>query len=139
MATLVTRRKKRRSPRVDIVSMIDVMFFLVVFFMLFSTFKVTNEGIPIDLPRAAASQEQPASELIVTITEDGALYLNDAMTNIDGLKQGVTRALANDSNLVVVIRADRDVRFDSVVTAMSALTEAGGPSLSITVERPSDA
>lgn len=116
--------------------MIDVMFILVLFFMVFSNFSAAPEGIPVELPRAASAQEQPASEIVVTITKDGAFYLDDRLTTVEGLKEGVRRVLAQRPDVVAVIRADRDVRLESIVTVMDAMTEAGGSSLSITVERP---
>src|SRR5690625_394649 len=100
--------------------MIDVMFFLVVFFMIFSTFKPAHEGIPVDLPRAASGQEQPAPEIVVSITKDGAFYLEDRLTTVQGLKDGVLNALMDHADTVVVIRADRESRWEWVVTAMDA-------------------
>lgn len=136
MSTLFIRRNSRKRPRVDIVPMIDVMFFLVVFFMIFSTFRFTYEGIHVDLPRAASAQEQVASEVVVTITKEGAYYFDDRLTTAEGLKDAVRRALAENREAVVIIRADREARWEWVVTAMDAMTEAGGSSVSFTVERP---
>lgn len=136
MSALITRGRNRKSPKVEIVSMIDVMFFLVVFFMVFSTFKVSSDGIPVELPRAATAQDQPASEIVVSITKDGVFYLDDRLTTIQGLKDGVRQVLAQRPDVVAVIRADREARFEWVVTAIDAMTEAGGSSLSFTVEKP---
>lgn len=137
MSTLISRRQSRKRPQIDIVSMIDVMFILVVFFMLASSFTSAPDGIPVDLPRAATAQEQPASEIVVSITKDGAFYLDDRLTTVEGLKQGVRQVLSQRSEAIAVIRADRDARFEWVVIAIDAMTEAGGSSLSFTVEKPS--
>lgn len=119
------------------ISMIDIMFFLSAFLMLFASFEGVVSGIPVDLPRAATGQEVPASELIVTITRDGAFYLGDRLTSVDGLKQTVRQAVAQNAQVVAVIRADREALWEWVVLAIDAMTEAGGSSLSFTVEKPS--
>lgn len=116
--------------------MIDVMFFIATFLMVFASFEGAADGIPVDLPKAATAQEQPASELIVTITDEGAFYLGDRLTTVEGLKQGVRQALAQSPDVVAVIRADREAMFEWVVLAIDAMTEAGGSSLSFTVEKP---
>lgn len=116
--------------------MIDVMFFLVTFLMLFATFDSAPNGIPVDLPRAASAQEQPTTEIVVTITNEGAFYLDDRLTNVQGLKDAVRQAVARSGDVVAVIRADREAIWDWVVVAIDALTEAGGSQLSFTVEKP---
>lgn len=115
--------------------MIDVMFFLVVFFMLFSSFRTTPEGIHVTLPRAATAQEQVASELVVTITEEGAYYLEDRLTTIDGLQSAVAQAVAQNPDVVTVFRIDREAKWDWVIAAWDAMRLAGGADLSFTVER----
>lgn len=133
---MMIRRRTRRAPVVQIVSMIDVMFFLVAFLMLFATFEQAPDGIPVDLPRAVSAQEQPATELVITITRDGVFYVNDRHTTVQGLKDTVRQAVANSSQVVAIIRADKNVMWEHIVTAMDAVSEAGGSSISFSAERP---
>lgn len=132
---LIERASKRKRPRVEIVPMIDVMFFLVVFFMLFSSFHVTPDGIHVSLPRAATAQEQVPSELVVTITAEGAYYLEDRLTTIDGLQAAVAAAVTARPDVVTVFRIDREAKWDWVIAAWDAMRLAGGSDLSFTVER----
>lgn len=134
---MLIQRRTRRSPLVQIVSMIDVMFFLVTFLLLFATFDTAQQAIPVELPKAATAQDRPATELVVTITREGAFYLGDQLVTVQGLKNAVSEAVRNNAQIVAVIRADREAIWDWVVAAIDALTEAGGSSLSFTVERPS--
>lgn len=130
------QRRSRRTPLVQIVSMIDVMFFLVTFLMLFATFESTPDGIQVDLPKAASAQEQPATELIITITKDGVFYVNDRHATLEGLKDAVRQAVASSPQVVAVIRADREAVWESIMSAMDAVSEVGGSSLSFSAERP---
>ena len=61
------RRTGRRKPKVDIVPMVDVMTFLIVFFMLFTTFRTNPAGLDIKLPRAETATPQQATTTVVTI------------------------------------------------------------------------
>lgn len=133
---MMIQRRSRRTPVVQIVSMIDVMFFLVTFLMLFATFEPSPDGISVDLPRAASAQEQPATELVITITSDGVFYVNDRHVTVQGLKDIVRQTVASSSQVVAVIRADKNAVWDSVVMAMDAVSEAGGSSISFSAERP---
>ena len=134
MTVLIKRRKVRKRPRVEIIPMIDVMFFLVVFFMLFSTFRSGPEGIHVELPRAATAEEQVASELIITVSKEGAYYLNDRLITVTGLENAVREAIEESDKIITVFRIDKEAKWDWVMTAIDTMRKAGGSSLSFEVE-----
>jgi biopolymer transport protein ExbD len=122
--------KPRRSeePEINVVSLIDVVLLLVVFFMLSSNF--TAEGrLRIRLPQASALAEQRAAEegLVVTVSATGSYLVNGrelVNSSPDTLRSAIVKTAGNGSRAAAVtIRADG--RHQSVVTAMDVLGRLG--------------
>lgn len=127
-------RAVRRRPRIEIVPMIDVIFFLLVFFMLFSTFKVEPSGLDVDLPKAQTAGEQPASPLVITVAKTGQLYLGGQAIDGDALRKSVREALVEDPDLAVVIKGDKRAEWDSIVYAIDIVRAVGGSRLGLAVD-----
>src|SRR5690625_4302387 len=118
---LFTRSPRRRRPRIDMISMIDVMFFLVIFFMLFTTFKRNEEGIPVDLPQASSGESVSVTELLVSITEDGTYFLGTETITLSELQHAVAAMIAEDGRVVAFIRGDENTPFRWITAAIEAL------------------
>ncbi|BAS27558.1 ExbD/TolR family protein [Limnochorda pilosa] len=129
---MITRRRRPRTA-VNIVPLIDVMFFLVVFFMLFTTFRTEPAGLDVQLPRAATARQNVPSELVVTVREDGRFYLGGRAVTSAELQQEIRRALADRPDLLVIIRGDRRARYEQVVRAIDDVRSVGGYRLALAV------
>lgn len=129
-------RQRRRPLRVDIVPMIDVMFILVVFFIVFTTFRTEPAGIQVDLPRAATGAVHEQSELRITVTQQGAMFVNGTETSETDLRARVQAAVRSNPNTLIIVSADRRVAYDHVVRAMDAARAGGGHRLALSVETP---
>src|SRR2546421_5801279 len=70
------RRRELKRTKIEIIPMIDTMFFLLVFFMLSSLALVRLQGLPVNLPRASSAQKQRAADLTVTIDKNQQVYVN---------------------------------------------------------------
>lgn len=130
---LFTQTRKRRSPKIEIIPMVDVMFLLLVFYILSSLALHSNHGIPVDLPGAASSQaEQTSKEIVLTITKDGNYYLNkdrvegdklsEALTVLANSRPGGLEATRQDS---ITLNADLSTQHRYVVYAMDQLRKVG--------------
>ena len=120
---------KRRRPRIELVPMIDVLFFMVVFFMLFSTLNGAQTGVPVDLPKTLHLGDVSQNTLMVSISNDSQLFLGKQLVGLDELKQQVNRQLQNDPATRVIIRPDAVVSYQEIVKVMDVLASVG-------VERP---
>lgn len=129
-------RRRRRPPRVEIVPMIDVMFILVVFFMLSTTFRTEPAGIQVDLPKAATGAVQEQAELRITVTEQGAMFVNGVSAGADQLRNQVRQAVTARPDTIVIVSADRRVAYDHVVRAMDLAREGGAFRLALSVDSP---
>ena len=127
-------RSLRRRPRVEIINMVDVMFFLLAFFMLFSTFRTTPAAIDVNLPRAVTAQREPAAEMMVTIDARGRLHVDGRPVSAAQLQSMAARLVQQRPDVLVIIRADRQVAYDRVVEAIDAVRRAGVYRLGLAVE-----
>jgi len=127
-------RKDHHKARIEIIPMIDVIFFLLVFFMISTLSMTVNRGLPVNLPTAATSQKDLRENLNLTLTEDGELFLNRASITMQDLGPRVKQALAAEPELMVIINADGEVRHSAVVHVMDELRVSGVSRLAIAVK-----
>ena len=109
---------------INVTPLVDVMLVLLVIFMV--TAPMMQAGVSVDLPNAAgAALPQDETAYVVTVTEDGKTYLNDAPLSADELTQALVALEKEKPGTVVYLRADDDARYGSVVAVMAALKAAG--------------
>jgi biopolymer transport protein ExbD len=126
----------RRSDdfEINVVSLIDVLLTLLMFFVLTTTF-VQHSRLKVDLPQASAEDRdmQPPA-ITVMVDRDGHFYVgSDEVVGqgVDPLKQAIARVAGDDRSQTVTIRADAMTAHQNVVTAMDALGQLGFTHLSI--------
>ncbi|HHY47215.1 MAG TPA: biopolymer transporter ExbD [Firmicutes bacterium] len=129
------RRNNRRSPSVDIVPLVDIMTFLIVFFILFTSFKTTPTGLQLNLPKAVTAARYPSSQIVVTIDRTGRIYFNGSRTTIPELRESIRARLSRDAEQPVVIRADRQVLYGDIVAVMDAARSVGASRIALAAER----
>ena len=109
---------------INVTPFVDVMLVLLVIFMV--TAPIIQQGVEVNLPQAKASPVLGEAEpLIVTVTREGQVYLNDNEVTPAELRTKL-RAIRNlDAQKPVYLRADRDVRYGSVITTIGEIKGAG--------------
>ncbi len=116
---------KRRRPRIELVPMIDVLFFMLVFFMLFSTINGSEAGVPVQLPKVLHMGDAANNSLVVTITADSQVYLGKRQIEINQLKQLVGLEMQKDPATQVIVRPDAAVTYERIVKVMDVLADTG--------------
>src|SRR5579872_6626397 len=86
------RRRELKRTRIEIIPMIDTMFFLLVFFMLSSLALTRMRGLPVNLPQASNSVKSNALDMTVTIDKDQHLFVNKTPSTIDDLPAALVAA-----------------------------------------------
>ncbi|MFH0802709.1 MAG: biopolymer transporter ExbD [bacterium] len=118
-----------RRPRLEIVPMIDVMLLLLVFYILSTVALGRQQGIPVNLPRAATGTPNAMNnDVMITITRDGVFYLGktrireqDLVSSVQALADRTPGGLKALREAGVVINADMSVQHRLVVTTMDSL------------------
>jgi len=129
------------DPTVDLTSLIDVVFLLLLFFMVSTTFEHTAL-LKVDLPEASAVDDREAvpESLELVIDDEGRMYLNDQRlvdSEARTIRAAIEQAVGDARTLPLVLRADRMTPHHHVVTAMDVAAQMGFSNLSIATDRSS--
>lgn len=117
--------RNRKTPELNIIPMIDIMFFLLVFFMLSTMYMIDLKTIPVKLPKAASAATDTSTTFAVSMKSDGSIYLGDTLTDINALVMQASMEQKNNPNFAIVIRAERDIDYGKVITLIDKLKGAG--------------
>ena len=129
-------RRLKPIAGVDLVPMIDVVFQLVIFFMLSSTF-IQTPGIALNMPESSSAEPVVVSRLVVTILPDETLYLNDAPYTLSGLDQALKELPeeVREAFSSVIVDGDTRVDYGLMVRVMDVLRHNGFTSISLRVKQ----
>lgn len=127
---------QQMMAEINVTPFVDVMLVLLVIFMVTAPMMVT--GMPVDLPPADAPPlEAPDQELVLSITADGALYLNETPLSLDELTVKLAAIAKENPTADVYVKADGAVPYREVANAIAAARAAGIPKVGL-VTRPSE-
>ncbi len=132
------RRQSREIEPMNLISLIDVMFFLLIFFMLSSTF-TKETHLSVELPQASGEVSTDSKDQIeILINQQGNYSVNGqslANVEIETLKSAIVKVAEGRKNIPLLVTADSKTPHQSVVTAMDAAGQLGFVKLSITTRQ----
>jgi biopolymer transport protein ExbD len=118
------RERKRKRPVINISSLIDVMFILLLFFMVSTTF-AEHPGIELELPTAGSAEPSKLEPLTLTIDKEGRMFLNDAPIKEMELQEKLKAVAAEKSDTTLILKADKGVPYGYVIRAMDISRQCG--------------
>ena len=127
------RSRASKHGRIEIIPMIDVMFFLLATFMLASLAMQRLDAVKVDLPSGQAQQMSEVQPLTLAVDRKNTIFLDRRPVRLDQVEAGVRRLLKPDRN--VVIAADDAAAQGAVVQAMLAARRAGAEHFLIAIHR----
>jgi biopolymer transport protein ExbD len=127
-------RRTIKKARIEIIPMIDTIFFLLVFFMISTLSMSRYSGLPVNLPKAATGQQPPSESAAVTIGADGNITIDKQPVGRDGIVNILRVRLEKNPELLVLINADERVEHGVVVDLMDQAREAGVAKMAIAVK-----
>ncbi len=122
-------------PELMIIPMIDIIFFLLVFFMMSTLSMVQQHTIPVSLPQATAAQQDKPSSINVTVFENGSVMFNQEEIPLSLLAKRVNLELGKQSDTVFILRGDKQAPYGQVVVVLDELKKAGAQRVSVAVEK----
>ena len=118
-------RRAWQKPEVIIIPMIDIMFFLLVFFMMSTLYMVQVKTVDVDMPQAARAETQLAVSYVVTMKRDGSLYLEDQPVTEAALLDRAAAENQRSAKFSVVVRADQGLDYGMVVGLLDKFKARG--------------
>lgn len=122
------RLRDRRSftkPEVMIIPMIDIMFFLLVFFMISTLYMVDMKTVSVNLPKATHAETQTTVTYLVTMKQDGSLWLEDKKITKEELLKKAQIERQRNPQFSVVLRADQGLDYGKVIALLDEMKGAG--------------
>ena len=133
------RRQRREDVGINLTPLIDVVFLLLIFFMVSTTFTRETQ-LSIDLPEASGQASEAAREQIEILIDETGRYRVNGQALVDGrmrtLQAAIYKLSAGDTTMPMVITADAQAAHQDVVRAMDAAGQMGFIHLSITTRQP---
>ncbi len=110
--------------RLEIVPMIDIMMFLLVFFVMIALRMIPDAGVTMQLPGAATATQMPATQVVIAIDKDDVIHVQDATYSLDSLQTYLAGVKQNNVTNVV-IAADKGINFQQVMDVMDTVRKTG--------------
>ncbi len=127
--------RSERQPKLMIIPMIDIIFFLLVFFIMSTLYMVDQQTIAVNLPQAASAQREKPRSVAVAVTQEGRILFNQEEIPLPLLRKRAQVELASQSDLVFVLRSDKMAEYGKVVAVLDELKLAGAQRVAIATER----
>ncbi|MCE5324207.1 biopolymer transporter ExbD [bacterium] len=123
-----------KKARIEIVPMIDTIFFLLVFFMMASLAMTTAKGMPVNLPKASAATERPVCKVVLTLTPTGNYYVDKQQVTFSQIQNYLKMRLKDNPGAVVVINCDKAQNWEKGIQLADEAKRAGAKYLTIATE-----
>jgi len=130
-----SRRAAKKSLELNIAPLIDMVFILLIFFLVTTSF-VKETGVDISRPTASTAVAKDKSTILIGITRDNTIHLDRREIDVRAVRSGVERAMAENPEAGVVIVADKDSRTGLVISVMDACKLAGAENVALAASLP---
>jgi len=126
--------KKKRGIEVNLVPLINVVFLLLIFFLVAGTFSQIENYAEIDEPLSKTGEQKQIAEIIITITKNDDIFLNDNKTSFLFLDSALKKYLKENPNGEIILRVDKETPSQKIIMLMRNISLYGGANISIATE-----
>jgi biopolymer transport protein ExbD len=124
-----------KQPELMIIPMIDIIFFLLVFFMMSTLYMVEQHTIPVHLPQAAAAQQERAENINITVLQDGKVMFDQEEIPLSLLQKRISIEQAKQPENIFVVRADKEAEYGQFVAVLDELKLSGARRVAVATDR----
>jgi len=133
----VARKTRKRGIELNIAPLIDMVFILLIFFLVTTSF-VRETGIDINRPTAATAVSKEKANILIGITKEDRIFMDRREIDVRAVRAHVERALAENPEGVVIVVADRESRTGIAISVMDECKLAGAKNVSLGAGLPSE-
>ena len=123
-----------KKARIEIIPMIDVVFFLLVFFMIASLAMTTMKGMPVNLPKSSSAKDRPMVKVVLTLTASNHYYIDKTQVVFDQIYPEIKARVAENPKVVAVINCDKQQKWERGIQLADEAKRAGVEFLTIATE-----
>jgi biopolymer transport protein ExbD len=127
------RIREDEEVAVDLTPMLDVVFIMLIFFIVTTSF-VKEAGIDVNKPKAAQAQKKPTATIFIAIRPNGEIHMDKRVVDIERVSATIEKLLAESPTDTVIIQADREAKHGVVVKVMDQIKAAGIDKISIAAD-----
>src|SRR5258705_12670055 len=134
---MTIRTPRRRKPRIEIIPLIDIMFFLLATFIMVSLSMTRNSGMQVALPAASTSEAQPPRDesVTLTVTEDGQVFFNKEKIALGQLPLKLQTFKTATKDPKVIVSGAADANFRAVVAVLDEARKIGIQKVGISTQK----
>ncbi len=129
------RFENEKKPKIMIIPMIDIIFFLLVFFMMSMLSMVVQRSMPVNLPAASAGAVDLQRKIPITVTADGKIYVEETATDLQGMMQRLQAEKAKGTDITVILRADKAAQYGAFVQVLDTLKTMDITKIAVATEK----
>lgn len=130
-----SRRGKRNAAELNMAPLIDMVFILLIFFLVTTSF-VKESGIDVNRPTAATAISRPKASILVAVDRQNRVFMDHHEIDVRAVRANVERALAENPEGAVVVVADNDSNTGTTVMVMDGCRLAGAQNVSLAAKPP---
>ena len=123
-------KSKRSAVQVDIAPLMDMVFILLIFFIVTSTF-TRETGVEVDKPKAQTASELDKRSILIAITREGTIHVNERQVEWGGLKDVLQQMLVRNPSREVILLGDKNSKTGQLVEVMDICNLAGVAKISV--------
>lgn len=116
---------QRKRARIEIIPLIDIVFFLLATFVMVSLSMVQNTGVPVQLPVAKTGTPTPRTTLTISVTKTGQLYVDHTPITIEGLPKRIRDYPVDVASMSVIIQGDKGSALSHTMAILDCVRELG--------------
>ncbi|KMO87373.1 biopolymer transporter ExbD [Megasphaera cerevisiae DSM 20462] len=132
---MFTNARMKKKPVFMIIPMIDIIFFLLVFFMMNSLQTIAQKALSMQLPQAQSASAPVQMPIILTVDAEGHITLDNKPVTIDEASGMMKKHMSENANAAVILQADKQTAHGQVVAVMDMLKSAGVKRLAIAAQQ----
>lgn len=122
--------REEEDAEIDMTPMLDIVFIMLIFFIVTTVF-VKEAGINVNKPNGTLSVMPKNANIFIAVTEDGEVWMDKRMIDIDSVRANLERLMAEQPSDVIIIQADKEAEHGIVVEVMDQIKAAGIDRISI--------